>query len=52
MLASKKTNIVLHIIFLLLVVVMLFPIILTVSISLSSSKSIIEYGYNIIPKEF
>lgn len=52
MLATKKTNIVLHIIFLLLVVVMLFPIILTVSISLSSTKSIIEYGYNIIPKEF
>ena len=52
MIAGKKFNIVLHIIFILMAACCLFPILLTLSISLSSNKSIVEYGYNLIPKDF
>mgnify|MGYP001038190520 FL=1 len=50
--AGKKANIVLHIIFILMTIACLFPLLLVLSISLSSSKSIMDYGYSIIPKEF
>lgn len=52
MIAGKKFNIVLHIIFVIMAVCCLFPILLTLSISFSSNKSIVEYGYSLIPKEF
>lgn len=52
MIAGKKLNIVLHIVFIIFAVCCLFPILLTLSISLSSSTSIIENGYSLIPKEF
>ena len=52
MIAGKKFNIVLHIIFVIFAKCCVFPILLTLGISFSSSKSIAEYGYNIIPKEF
>lgn len=52
MIAGKKLNILLHILFVLLAVCCLFPIVLTLSISLSSNKSIIENGYSILPGEF
>lgn len=51
MVAGKKLNIVLNIIFILLAACCLFPVLLIISISLSSSRSIIEYGYKLIPKE-
>lgn len=52
MLAGKKLNVILHILFLIMTVCCLFPILLVISVSFSSSKSIVEYGYTIIPKEF
>ena len=52
MVAGKKFNIVLHIIFIIMAACCLFPILLTLSISLSSNKAIVEYGYSLIPKEF
>ncbi|MBO5008126.1 MAG: carbohydrate ABC transporter permease [Clostridia bacterium] len=52
MIAGKKLNIALHILFTIMAVCCLFPILLTLSISLSSNKSLVEFGYNIIPKEF
>ncbi len=52
MIAGKKLNIVLHIVFIIFAVCCLFPILLTLGISLSSSTSIIENGYSLIPKEF
>ena len=52
MTAGKKFNIVLNIIFTVLAFLCLFPILLTLSISLSSTDSIIEYGYRLIPVKF
>ena len=52
MVAGKKFNIVLHIIFIIMAACCLFPILLTLSISLSSNKAIVDYGYSLIPKEF
>lgn len=52
MTAGKVTNIILHIIFIIVLVMMIFPILLTVSVSFSSTGSIIENGYSLIPKEF
>ncbi len=52
MVAGKKFNIVLHIIFIIMAACCLFPILLTLSISLSSNKAIVEYGYSLIPKDF
>ncbi len=52
MIAGKKFNIVLHIIFLIMAVCCLFPLLLVLSISFSSTRSIMEYGYSIIPHEF
>ncbi len=52
MVAGKKFNIVLHIIFVIMAACCLFPILLTLSISLSSNKTIVEHGYSLIPKEF
>ena len=51
MVAGKKFNIVLHIVFTIMAACCLFPILLTLSISFSSNKSIVEYGYSLIPKE-
>ena len=52
MVAGKKFNVVLHIIFVIMAACCLFPILLTLSISLSSNKAIVEHGYSLIPKEF
>lgn len=52
MIAGKKFNVVLHIIFIGIAACCIFPILLTLSISFSSSKSIIDDGYRLIPKEF
>lgn len=52
MTAGKKLNILLHIVFIILAACCLFPILLTLSISFSSTSSIIENGYSLIPKEF
>ena len=52
MTAGKKLNIFLHIVFIILAACCLFPILLTLSISFSSTSSIIENGYLLIPKEF
>lgn len=52
MIAGKKLNIFLHILFLIMTVCTLFPILLVFSISFSSSSAIVEYGYSIIPREF
>lgn len=52
MIAGKKLNIALHIVFTIMAACCLFPILLTLSISLSSSKSIVEQGYSLIPKDF
>ena len=50
--AGKTANIILHIIFILMTVMCLFPLLLVLSISFSSNSSIMEYGYSIIPREF
>lgn len=50
--AGKKLNIILHILFIIIAVLCVIPILLTLSISLSSSSSIAENGYRIIPQEF
>ena len=52
MTAGKKFNLVLNIVFVILAFLCLFPILLTLSISLSSTKSIMEYGYRLIPAKF
>ena len=51
MLAEKKLNAVLHILFLIMAVMCIFPIVLVISISLSSDSSIMEYGYSLVPHE-
>lgn len=51
MLAEKKLNAVLHVLFLIMAVMCIFPIVLVISISLSSDSSIMEYGYSLIPRE-
>ena len=50
--AGKKFNIILHILFIIIAAACVFPILLTLSISFSSSGSIAESGYRIIPQEF
>ena len=52
MISGKKMNIVLHVILLILVAVCLFPVLLTLAVSFSSSESIIENGYQLIPEKF
>jgi len=52
MISGKKMNIVLHVILLILVAVCLFPVLLTLVVSFSSSESIIENGYQLIPEKF
>ena len=52
MTAGKKFNLVLNIIFIILAFLCLFPILLTLSISLSSTESIMQYGYRLIPAKF
>lgn len=52
MTAGKKFNLVLNIVFVILAFLCLFPILLTLSISLSSTESIMEYGYRLIPAKF
>ncbi len=49
---NKKKDILLHILFALLMLICILPIILVVSISLSTESSIIENGYRFIPKIF
>ncbi len=48
----KKGQIALHILFIGLVLMYLVPFILTISISFSDEKSLIAYGYSLIPKVF
>ena len=52
MTAGKKFNLVLNIVFVILAFLCLFPILLTLSISLSSTESIMQYGYRLIPAKF
>lgn len=52
MIAGKKFNIVLNIIFIIMAIGCIFPILLTLSISFSSTKSIVENGYVLWPAEF
>lgn len=52
MTAGRKMNVVLNIILLLLVVLCVFPVLLTLIISFSSSESITEVGYALIPKSW
>ena len=52
MTAGKKFNLVLNILFIILAFLCLFPILLTLSISFSSTESIMEYGYRLIPTKF
>lgn len=52
MTAGKKFNLVLNIIFIILAFLCLFPILLTLSISFSSTESIMQYGYRLIPTKF
>ena len=46
------TNILFNLIFILLTLMCIIPILLVISISLSSEASITEYGYQLIPREF
>jgi len=46
------SNLILNLIFILLSAFCIFPLLLTVSISLSSESSILENGYTLIPKQF
>lgn len=50
MTAGRKMNLVLNIVLLLLVALCIFPVLLTLIISFSSSESITEVGYAFIPK--
>ncbi len=52
MTAGKKFNLVLNIVFVILAFLCLFPILLTLSISFSSTESIMQYGYRLIPAKF
>ena len=52
MIAEKKANLIITLIFGVLVAVTLFPVLLTVSIAFSSSDSIMNFGYSIWPHEF
>lgn len=52
MTAGKSLNIFLHIVFVIIAACCIAPILLTLSISLSSTHSIVEHGYKLIPKEF
>lgn len=52
MYADKKLNFVLHIVFIIMAVCCVFPILLTVSISFTGNKSLMENGYLLIPKSF
>jgi len=48
----KSTQVILHIIFIFLVVITLAPLVLLISSSFTSEKSILTKGYNFFPKEF
>lgn len=52
MTAGRKMNVVLNSILLLLVVLCIFPVLLTLVISFSSSESITEVGYALIPQSW
>lgn len=52
MTAGRKMNVVLNIVLLLLVALCIFPVLLTLIISFSSSESITEVGYALIPKSW
>lgn len=52
MIAGKKANLIITLIFGVLVAITLFPVLLTVSIAFSSSDSIMNFGYSIWPHEF
>ena len=49
--AGKISNVLLHILFIIMVICCIFPILLTISVSFTSDKSLTEYGYMLIPKE-
>ena len=49
---SKPTNVIFNIIMILLALACILPMLLIVSISLSSENSLGEYGYQFVPKEF
>ena len=49
---SNVSQIVCHILLTLLSIMVLLPLVILISVSLSDEKDIIEYGYSLIPKNF
>ena len=49
---GKISNIVLNLIIILLCAITLYPLLLTISVSLTSEQSIVESGYALIPKQW
>ena len=48
---TEAMDVILHVVFILAVIISLYPILLVLGVSLSSEKSIVEYGYKMIPKQ-
>lgn len=48
---TDAMDVILHVVFILAVIISLYPILLVLGVSLSSEKSIVEYGYKMIPKQ-
>ncbi|MBW7456883.1 carbohydrate ABC transporter permease [Paenibacillus sepulcri] len=49
---STGSNVALNVMFWLISLACLFPLLLVVSVSFTDERSIVEFGYNIIPKDF
>ncbi len=49
---SGKTNIILNIFFIIVVLICVIPIILVIMVSITDQKSLIEHGYSLFPKKF
>lgn len=49
---KKSTNIVLNIFFILLAIIVIYPLLLVFSISITNETSVPTYGYSLIPHEF
>ena len=47
---SRGSNVVLNALFILIVIVCLFPILLVLAVSFTDETALLNYGYNIIPK--
>lgn len=49
---KKRTNVLLNIIFIILTLACILPILLVLSVSLTDERSLREFGYHLIPKQF